>query len=112
MNEDFNPGPVSENPPDSSGDRLASALEDLIQERTSRAGTSLPDSTSQQRDRARADAPTELCPEPGDWALLLGGEPHPGELAKVSALLAHAAGCRVCAGRLLALQADESPEER
>ncbi|MDR3774690.1 MAG: CHAT domain-containing tetratricopeptide repeat protein [Terracidiphilus sp.] len=109
MNSDFNPGSVSENPKGNTGDELAAALEELIQGRELHAGAEAPDPA--RRESSTLDAAAAPCPEPGEWALLLGGEARPAELPKVSALLAHAAACRNCAQRLLALSADPSPEE-
>jgi len=109
MKEDFKPGTYSADPPDSSGERLAGALEELIQERLARAGVPLPDPMDQ--DRAYSGASAGTCPEPGEWALLLAAEPGSADFAKVSALLEHASLCWVCAGRLRALQAEPTPEE-
>jgi tetratricopeptide (TPR) repeat protein len=117
MNEDFNPGTVSENPPGDSGDRLASALEELIQGRRSGAGAPFPEPMGPKAnpDHEKEGGPSETaggpCPELGDWAVLLGEEQRPQEGASVDALLAHAAACRACAGRLRALSADLTPEE-
>ncbi len=107
MNEDINPGPASEDAPQSTGAVLAGAFEELIQGRlagTSRAGRLEPESE-------RAEDAEGRCPEPGEWALLLGDEALPAYTAKVNALLAHAADCPVCAERLREFSADISPEE-
>jgi tetratricopeptide (TPR) repeat protein len=116
MSEDFNPGPVSENPPGDSGDRLASALEELIRGRRSGPGTPFRQSggRSDNADHEKEGGPQEAvgpCPEPGEWALLLGEEARPDERASVNALLAHVAVCHACAERLRAFSADLSPEE-
>jgi tetratricopeptide (TPR) repeat protein len=103
MNEDTNPNPASENSPESTGSGLAGAFEELIQGRLAGAQ---PEPENAQLEDAGAD-----CPEPGKWALLLGDEASPAEAAEVHALLAHAAGCALCAERLRALAADVSPEE-
>ncbi len=108
MNSDFNPGSVSKNPQGDIGEGLASAFDELIQGRELRAGSDAPDPA--KRESAAADAAAGSCPEPGEWALLLG-DARPADLAKASALLAHAAACRTCAQRLLSLSADPSPEE-
>lgn len=114
MNEDFNPGQVPEHPPGQAGNRLSGALEELIQGRLPRAGMPVPEPMDPESRGPEAGG--EPCPEPGEWALLLGDEARPAELAKVNALLAHAAGCGMCAERLRALSsemlADVSPEER
>jgi tetratricopeptide (TPR) repeat protein len=109
MNEDFNPEQVAENPPDNASNRLSGALEELIQGRKSRAGIQV--SEPKNPESEGPDAAAEPCPEPGEWALLLGDEARLTELAKVNALLAHAATCGACAERLRALAADVSPEE-
>jgi tetratricopeptide (TPR) repeat protein len=109
MNEDFKPGHVPENPSGDAGNRLASALEELIQGRLSRNGDLAPEPI--ERERIGPQAAEEACPAPGELARLLNDEPRPAEVAKVNALLAHAAGCEVCAERLRALPADLSPEE-
>ncbi|HEY1161433.1 MAG TPA: hypothetical protein VGE83_12425, partial [Terracidiphilus sp.] len=103
MNNDLNPGAASENPPDTSGDALSRAFEELIGGRWFRAGAPIVD---------RVSVPTAgACPEPGEWALLLSGEARAAESAEVDVLLAHAAACRTCAGRLRRLSADALPEE-
>ena len=76
--------------------RWRDAFEELI------AGPNLPFRRSaptplQRQESTDADAAAGPCPEPGEWALLARGEPRPAELAKVNALLAHAAACRDCA---------------
>jgi hypothetical protein len=109
MNEDFNPGNAPENFPGDAGNRLAGALEELIQGRLSRDGDSA--SEALERERIGPEAATEACPAPGELALLLGEVPRSAEVAKVNVLLAHAAGCEVCVERLRALSADSSPEE-
>jgi len=109
MNEDFNPGQASENPAGSSENGLARALEDLIQGRAALAGGQPPELPGDE------GAPFEVaagpCPQPGEWALLLGEVAGPAGKARVDALLSHAAGCRVCAERLRVLSADLSNEE-
>jgi len=110
MNEDFNPGKAPENPPAEGGNRLSSALEELIQGRLSRAGSPSAEQMDRESERRKAVA-AKPCPEPGEWALLLGDEPLPAHSDKVIALLAHAAGCGVCAERLRTLAGDISPEE-
>ena len=102
MNEETNSD--SARPGDSAGD-LSTALEELILGRSSRAADPLPDLVSPAS--ADPDTASGPCPEPGDWLLLLGNEPHQAE----ARLLAHAAACRLCAGRLRAFQADVSPQE-
>src|ERR1700721_478178 len=108
MNEDFNPGKTPGNSPGDAGNGLASALEELIQGRLSGDGDSAPEPS--EREKIGLEAATEACPAPGELALLLGDQPRSAEVAKVNALLAHAAGCEVCAERLRALSADLSPE--
>ncbi len=114
MNEDFNPGQLPENAPGNSGNRLSSALEGLIQERSTRVGHPAPEGA--QPDSEGTQAAPGLCPEPGEWALLLADEPPPAESHRINALLAHAAGCSACAERLRPLPsdmlADASAEER
>jgi predicted Zn-dependent protease len=110
MNDDFKPGQAPENPPGSTGEGLSGALEELIQGRLARDGQPAPEAIN--RVGIGPEAAGELCPDPGEWALLLAGEPtRLAETAKVNALLAHAAGCEVCAERLLTLSADVTPEE-
>jgi CHAT domain-containing protein len=133
MNEDFNPGPISENPPGDPGvsrdieDPLANALEDLIRERSARTGSAHDDLADWKADRETGSGRAEMggnrqlesgpesglesCPEPGQWALLLADEVRPAELKKINAMLAHAAGCTLCAQRLRRLAADASAEE-
>ena len=110
MNSDFKPGPVSPNPPENTGDRLAGALEQLILGRSSRGDAPLPNPIDHDKS-APPDAGAGPCPEPGEWAFLLGGEVRPADIERVDALLTHMAGCNLCAGRLRILQADISPEE-
>jgi CHAT domain-containing protein len=107
MNEDFNPGTAHENTPGDAGDGLAGALEKLIQERS--AG--IPQADSAAPESGGSEAGAGSCPEPGDWALLLAPEAAAAKLSEVNRLLAHAAGCAVCAGRLRTLAADASPQE-
>ncbi|MGO9337095.1 MAG: tetratricopeptide repeat protein [Terracidiphilus sp.] len=107
MKDDINPGPVFENASQNAGAGLAGAFEQLIQRRS--AGTY--DPGHEEPESARDEDAAGRCPDPGDWARLLGDEARPGEAAKVNALLAHAAVCRVCAERVRALAADISPEE-
>jgi hypothetical protein len=101
MNDEITPGSGAD-PQHLSADLLSEALEDLAESRAS--GREVPPAPAE-----------EACPEPGELALLLGPEArpdaHPSEFTKVSALLAHASGCRVCAQRLRVLTADETPEE-
>jgi tetratricopeptide (TPR) repeat protein len=107
MDEDTNSNPASEGTPENNIDDLAGTFEELIRGRLSGAqglGRLAP-------ERARDQDAAARCPEPGDWAVLLGDEACPSETAKVDALLVHAAGCGVCAERLRALAADVSPEE-
>jgi tetratricopeptide (TPR) repeat protein len=121
MDEDFNPGPVSDDPKGESGDRLVSALEELILGRWSPHGASLSESresiesvdreTHQETERALPRFATWPCPEPAEWALLLGEEASPAEMARANTLLAHAAICRPCAERLRVFSADLSSEE-
>jgi hypothetical protein len=110
MNEDFNPGKAPENPPAEGGNQLAGALEELIQGRLSRAGSPPAEQMDRESNERKAVA-AEPCPGPGEWALLLGDEPLPAHSDKVNALLAHAAGCGVCAERLRTLAGDVSPDE-
>jgi len=110
MNSDFKPGPVSPNPPENTGDRLAGALEQLILGRSSRGDAPLPNPIDHDKS-APPDAAAGPCPEPGEWAFLLGGDVRPADIERVDALLTHMAGCNLCAGRLRILQADISPEE-
>jgi tetratricopeptide (TPR) repeat protein len=113
MNKDLNPGQVPENPPSDAGNRLARALEELIQGRLSRDGNPALEHLGHE-GKAPEDV-TEPCPETGELALLFGQEARPAELPEVNALLAHAAGCEVCAEGLRALSsdlaADASPQE-
>jgi tetratricopeptide (TPR) repeat protein len=118
MDQDFNPGPDRENPPGNSGDRLVSALEELIQGRRPGAGIEsgiasgiASGSATWEQEGALPGVSAEQCPEPGEWALLLGEAARPAELARVNALLAHAAECRECTERLRAFSADLSPGE-
>jgi len=106
MKEDINSGPASENAPQSTGAGLAGAFEELIRGRLAGAAAG----ERQGLDSPKAED-TAGCPEPGDWALLLGDEARPGDTAQVNALLTHAGGCGVCAERLRTLSADVSPEE-
>jgi hypothetical protein len=102
MNDDFNP----ERPLNLPEDPLARALRELIQNRSRLAGVPSP--------QAPAHGP---CPDPVEWPLLLGADPDPSpsqdpqKSARIAALLAHAAVCRACAGRLRALAAVASLEE-
>ncbi|HXR38292.1 MAG TPA: CHAT domain-containing tetratricopeptide repeat protein [Terracidiphilus sp.] len=114
MNSDSNPGPVSDNPQSHFEDGLAGAFEELIQGGSFRAGA--PPSGPANGDTGELgatmpNAAAALCPEPAEWALLLGSDPGPAETTKVQALLAHAAVCGMCAQRLRAVSADVSPEE-
>ncbi|HUD13012.1 MAG TPA: tetratricopeptide repeat protein [Terracidiphilus sp.] len=109
MNEDFNPGKAPENSPRDTGNRLAGALEELIQGRLSRDGSPAPEPL--EREKIGPEAAPEACPDPGELALLLGDQPLPAHSVKVNALLVHAAGCEVCADRLRALSSDLSQEE-
>jgi len=116
MNSDFNPGPVSQNPPENTGDRLAAALEELILGRSSRAGTPPPNPIDRNKKSAQPDPAAGPCPEPGEWAALLvepalSDASSQAEIGRVDALFAHAASCDLCAGRLHVLQQDLSPEE-
>jgi CHAT domain-containing protein len=117
MKEDFNPSPVPENIPGSSDDRLANALEELIQGRLSGAEVPLPDPgiPAETVTNVQGSAPegaTGPCPEAAEWALLLGEVTRPAELATMNALLYHAADCRVCADLLRAFSKEVSAEER
>jgi tetratricopeptide (TPR) repeat protein len=106
MKEDTNSSPASENAPKGNGDGLAGAFDELVQ---SRLGGKT--ACGRQPESERSQDESGRCPEAGDWALLLGHEASPTETAKVNALLAHAAGCDLCAERLRALSGDVSPEE-
>jgi tetratricopeptide (TPR) repeat protein len=107
MKEDTNSSPASESAPKNRGDGLAGAFNELIQSRLE--GKSV--SGREQLESDRSGDAAGRCPEPGDWALLLGDEAGPTEAPRVIGLLAHAAGCDWCAERLRALTADVSPEE-
>ncbi len=109
MKNDFNPDPAAVDPEGNSGDKLAAALEELIQGLAVRAGAS-PQGSAAAGEGTAPDAAAP-CPEPGEWALLLAGETSGAESAQVNALLAHAAVCGACAQRLRALSAEVSPEE-
>jgi tetratricopeptide (TPR) repeat protein len=98
MTNDLNPDSV----PHAEGDALTLAFEELVEGRASRPWQTSP------ADCAGEPCATENCPEPGDWVLLLSGEPRPAE---VDRLLAHAADCAQCADHLHLLQADASAEE-
>jgi len=111
MNSDFNPGPVSPNPPENTGDRLAAALEALILGRSSRPGAPPPPPIDQYEHPTQTDPAAGPCPEPSEWARLLDPQILPDKFNKVDELLAHAASCDSCAGLLRAFQADISPEE-
>jgi hypothetical protein len=121
MNEDFNPGADSGSPPDNPGDRLVSALEQLILGRWSPPGAPAHrlrdafEEVDQEADQEKGNASPTMaarpCPEPDEWALLLGEASSPAELARANSLLAHAADCRACAERLRAFSANLSPEE-
>src|SRR5580658_1359559 len=121
MDDDFNPGPVSDNPKGESGDRLVSALEELILGRWSPHGASLSESresiesvdrkTLEETERELPRFATWPCPEPAEWALLLGEVANPAEMARTNTLLAHAADCRPCAERLRVFSAHLSSEE-
>jgi len=106
MKEDTNPNPASESTPESTGGGLAGAFEELIQGRLA----AVPAAERRGSENWTAKDKTD-CPEPGDWALLLGDEARPSETAKLNALLAHSASCGVCAERLRMLAADVSQEE-
>ena len=110
MNEDFNPG-LSGNPAEGSEERMASALEALIQRRL-HAGDAWRVSADYAGPENRVAEP-EMgeCPEPEAWELLFVSQPTDADQGKVNALLAHAASCPVCAQRLRALVAEPSPEE-
>jgi tetratricopeptide (TPR) repeat protein len=107
MNEDINSSPASENALKGNGDGLAGAFNELIQSRLD----GKPGSGRRQPESAPSEDAAGPCPEPGDWALLLGDEAGTTEAAKVNGLLAHAVVCDVCAERLRALAGDASPEE-
>ena len=107
MKEDINSSPASENAPKGNGDKLAGAFNELIQSRLD----GKPGSGRQQPASAWSQDGAGRCPEPGDWALLLGDDAGSTEAAKVNALLAHAAGCDACAERMQALAVDVSAEE-
>ena len=106
MKEDTNPSLASENALKSNVDGLADAFDELIQSRLGGKPAS-----GRQPEIEQSQDESGRCPEPGDWAVLLGHEASPTETAKVDALLAHASGCGVCAERLRALSADVSAEE-
>ena len=106
MNDDLN----SDRPEDA----LKKALDELIEGRSSRAGTPREDAPVPP---AGAPGP---CTELGAWSLPQGGEADPAGPASdaqtsdaphLDDLLTHAAECPVCAGRLRALFADASPED-
>src|ERR1700722_13912786 len=107
MKEDTNSSPASENALKSNGEGLAGAFNELIQNRLE----GKPVSWREQPESARSEDAAGLCPEPGDWALLLGDAADATESAKVNELMAHAAGCNLCAEQLRALAADVLPEE-
>ncbi|HEY1904319.1 MAG TPA: CHAT domain-containing protein [Terracidiphilus sp.] len=92
-------------------------MEDLIRDRSAQAGFvhagfAQSDLAGPNADRETgAESGLESCPEPGEWALLLAEEVRPAELTKINAMLAHAAGCTLCAQRLRLLAADASAEE-
>ena len=111
MNSDFNPGPVSENPQGDSGDALARAFEDLVQGLAPPSGAPPSGSWAAGSESGAPHGGSAACPEPGAWALLLSADVSSPQSARVSALLAHAAACRLCAQRLRTLSAEVSTEE-
>ena len=109
MKDNLNPGiPVngSPDPPDGGLGQavLACGLEELLERKISAES---PDTLFAS---AHALGP---CPDPGEWLRLATGEldsPH-ANAADATALLAHAAGCRVCARRLRQASRLFAPEE-
>jgi len=103
MNNDMNPNRHSDLPEDA----LTKALDDLMKERSSGSG-------AVRQDAVTGQAAEEPCPEPGEWLRLSNNDEvavDPAESAQLDALLAHAALCAKCAGRLRSLSADVTPEE-
>jgi tetratricopeptide (TPR) repeat protein len=117
MNDDLNPGSLRTFSDDAlSDDDLIQAFEELIE------------GQSPQAERPHEDVPGALpsdlhnpCPELGAWLLLLSGDAettHAAKpsgtaksIAKLEAMLAHAARCTTCAERLRMLFANASKEE-
>lgn len=104
MKDELTPG----NPPEgfeaAAGGVWSDALEELVRRRETGAG-------GFGKGDAEPDSAAGQCPEPGEWALLLGDGPRAADFARAGALLSHAGGCQVCARRLRALAADPTPEE-
>ncbi len=111
MSDDLN----SDSPRTLPEDALKKALEELIEGRSSRAGT------PREGGPATPSASTaEPCAELGAWSLPPGGRADSAGCMSASqladapdfvALLAHAADCPACAERLRALFAGATPEE-
>ena len=101
MTEDFNAASIAGG--SQAGSDLRDALERLVSGRlaqVSQSDTATDAAAAYPRSfPVCTDAP-ENCPEPGEWAQLLGEVKQPGELLAGNALLAHAAACGRCAQRL------------
>lgn len=112
MSEDTNPGGPPPSASDMTSGEFSSALERFLLGRESNSGPlgAVP-KESESRETFVPGVAIEPCPEPGDWALLLGHPPHPEDSTKVSALLAHATACSDCSRRLRTLSAAASPLE-
>lgn len=114
MNDELTPENDSHGSLPAEGDGLSEMLEDLLRRRASQVETLLSGTAS---GLVSAIAPLDgqgaanLCPEPGEWVLLLDEDPRPADFEKASMLLAHAAGCKPCAQRLRLLSASETLEE-
>ena len=99
MNQGQNP----EGPANGAENVLSRALDELIERRNTSA-----EALPEDRGSIPPASVPGSCPEPGKWLRLLSGEARRTEL---DALLAHAASCSSCAGRLRMLTADALPEE-
>jgi tetratricopeptide (TPR) repeat protein len=107
MKESHNPIGQEGRIADPRPDELAEALDKLIAERLSGPITS-PRGGAQGLDGPGGSG---LCPEPGEWLELVTEKTDPSER---DLLLAHAAGCGVCAARMrlsLRLLAEDATEE-
>ena len=111
MNQDFNPGLSGKNPPGGSDERLATALETLIQKRLRSGDFGRTPEGPEDGKNPISGPGMGHCPELEAWGLLFAGQPAEADQSKATALLVHAAGCPVCALWLRALAADPSEEE-
>ncbi len=127
MKDDFTPDNDLRGPSEASSEELSEVFEELVRRRVVQdwalppgaiQGPILQGTVSESGRGAFAGAWPGLsvgdistCPEPGEWAVLLGGETGAADFERAGELLAHAARCRPCAQRLKMLAADESAEE-